>query len=112
MTITTGQLWRALFLDPMGEISTNLKRCQDETRLLRHKGCNVSRWSRRTLPHPKQKDGTSCGVFALEFAECVLREEPVVSLNTAEGVEELRKAIAVTLLQTALCHACGEESGD
>ncbi|XP_051573450.1 uncharacterized protein LOC127452184 [Myxocyprinus asiaticus] len=109
---------RALSLDPMGEISSNLKRCQDVTRaFLQHKGCNVSRWSCSTLPHPKQKDGTSCGVFALKFAEFVLREEPIVFLNTAEGVEELRKATAVTLLQNSddlsqLSHACGEESGD
>nr|XP_055062836.1 uncharacterized protein LOC129445862 [Misgurnus anguillicaudatus] len=84
---------------------------------MRHKGCNFSRWSCDTLPHPKQQDGTSCGVFALKFAEFVLREEPIVFLNTMEGVEELRKEIAVTHLQNSddlsqHCHVCVEESGD
>ncbi|KAI7811493.1 putative sentrin-specific protease-like, partial [Triplophysa rosa] len=79
-TTTTGQLWA----------------------FMRQKGCNFSRWSCDTLPHPKQQDGTSCGVFALKFAECVLREETIVFRNTPEGVEELRKAIAVTLLQNSV----------
>ncbi|XP_077083155.1 sentrin-specific protease 2-like [Siphateles boraxobius] len=109
---------RALFRDPLGESSAKQKRCQDMTRaFMRQKGCNFSRWSCDTLPHPKQQDGTSCGVFALKFAEFVLSEEPIVFLNTPEEVEELRKAIAVTLLQNSddlsnLCHVCGEESGD
>ncbi|KAI7810388.1 putative sentrin-specific protease-like, partial [Triplophysa rosa] len=108
----------ALFLDPLGESSAKLKQCENATTaFMRQKGCNFSRWSCDTLPHPKQQDGTSCGVFALKFAECVLREETIVFRNTPEGVEELRKAIAVTLLQNSddlsqLCHLCGEESGD
>ncbi|XP_046716388.1 uncharacterized protein LOC124393091 [Silurus meridionalis] len=109
---------RALFSDPLGESSAKLKQCQDVTRaFMRQKGCNFSRWSCDTLPHPKQQDGTSCGILALKFAEFVLREEPIVLINTKEGVEDLRKEIAVTLLQNSddlsqLCHVCGEKSGN
>lgn len=35
---------------------------------MRQKGCNFSRWSCGKLPHPKQQDGTSCGVFALKVS--------------------------------------------
>lgn len=40
-------------------------------------------------------------IFLFQFAEFILREEPIDFLNTPEGVEELRKAIAVTLLQNS-----------
>lgn len=34
------------------------------------KGCNVSRWRCDTVPHPRQRDATSCGVFAMKV--CLL----------------------------------------
>lgn len=35
---------------------------------MRQKGCNISRWACSSVPHPLQKDGTSCGVFALKVS--------------------------------------------
>ncbi|KAJ8346636.1 hypothetical protein SKAU_G00280370 [Synaphobranchus kaupii] len=74
---------RALFLDPFGESATDIQRCQEATRaFMRKKGCNVSRWACSSVPHSRQTDGTSCGVFALKFAECILKERKLLILTT------------------------------
>ncbi|KAL7845031.1 hypothetical protein SRHO_G00235710 [Serrasalmus rhombeus] len=34
---------------------------------MRKRGCEVSTWSSETVPHSRQKDATSCGVFVLKM---------------------------------------------
>ncbi|CAM4606556.1 unnamed protein product [Leuciscus chuanchicus] len=59
---------KSLFLDSLGESKQDIKTCLETTRaIMRNKGCNVSRWTCDTVPHPKQSDSTSCGVFALKW---------------------------------------------
>ncbi|XP_041825134.1 sentrin-specific protease 2-like [Melanotaenia boesemani] len=105
---------RSLFLDPLGESKKNIKQCLEITRaFMRRKGCSVSRWTCDTVEHPKQPDSTSCGVFALKFAERVLDKEPVDFPASRQAVNKLRFDIAVRLLQSSddlenLCHFCGE----
>ncbi|KAK7162873.1 hypothetical protein R3I93_007041 [Phoxinus phoxinus] len=81
---------------------------------MRNKGCNVSRWTCDTVPHPKQTDITSCGVFALKFAEEVLKNDTVDFPAMKEAIIKHRLQIAVTLLLetddlTDICHFCGSE---
>ncbi|XP_041858745.1 sentrin-specific protease 2-like [Melanotaenia boesemani] len=106
---------KSLFLDPLGESKTDIKKCLEITRgFMRAKGISVSRWSCDTVPHPKEVDGTSCGVFALTFAEKILKGESIEFDTNTQAVNSLRFTIALTLLQqtddlTDVCHHCGEE---
>ncbi|XP_058624302.1 sentrin-specific protease 2 [Onychostoma macrolepis] len=109
---------KSLFLDPLGESNQDIKTCLETTRaFMRNKGCNVSRWSCKKVPHPKQPDGTSCGVFALKFAEQLLKKEEVDFSATKEAIIQHRLQIAVTLLLetddlTDICHFCGEKESE
>ncbi|KAG9272104.1 sentrin-specific protease-like [Astyanax mexicanus] len=105
---------RSVFLDPLGESKTNVTKCLETTRaFMRSKGCNVSRWTCGTVPHPLQRDSTSCGVFVCKFAEGMLEGEHFPFLNTEDAVRKIRKEIAVKLLQESedlsdVCRFCGE----
>ncbi|KAL6455441.1 hypothetical protein MHYP_G00361070 [Metynnis hypsauchen] len=106
---------RTVFLDPMGESQTKVNKCLETTRaFMRNKGCKVSRWTCDIVPHPVQREVTSCGVFVCKFAEKILQDQPITFLNTDKAVHLIRKEMAMTLLQesedlTDLCHFCGEE---
>ncbi|KAL6491393.1 hypothetical protein MHYP_G00017380 [Metynnis hypsauchen] len=106
---------RTVFLDPMGESQTKVNKCLETTRaFMRNKGCKVSRWTCDIIPHPVQRDVTSCGVFVCKFTEKILQDQPTTFLNTDKAVNLIRKEMAMTLLQesedlTDLCHFCGEE---
>ncbi|KAL7877221.1 hypothetical protein SRHO_G00038640 [Serrasalmus rhombeus] len=91
---------RTVFLDPMGKSQTNVTKCLKTTRdFMRKKGCKVSGWTCNSVPHPRQRDGTSCGVFICKFAEQILQDEPVSFLNTDQAVAHMRKDMAVFLIQ-------------
>ncbi|XP_048873850.1 sentrin-specific protease 2-like [Brienomyrus brachyistius] len=84
---------KCVFLDPMGETSGNIKRCSEATRaFMRKKGCNVSRWPCSALPHERQRDGSSCGILTLKFAECILKGVPINILTTEEAVNQMRQS--------------------
>ncbi|XP_026024288.1 sentrin-specific protease 2-like isoform X2 [Astatotilapia calliptera] len=106
---------KSLYLDPLGETKQGIQNCLESTRaFMRKKGCNVSRWTCDTVKHPKQVDATSCGVFALKFAEKILRKESIDFLSTKKAINTHRLQIATTLLLetddlTNICHFCGEE---
>ncbi|KAG9279111.1 hypothetical protein AMEX_G4583 [Astyanax mexicanus] len=81
---------------------------------MRTKGCKVSGWTCDVIPHPRQKDVTSCGVFVCKFAEQILRGEAVHFLNTDQAVDLIRKDMAEFLTQESedlsnICCYCGEE---
>ncbi|KAG7473982.1 hypothetical protein MATL_G00101600 [Megalops atlanticus] len=83
---------------------------------MRQRGCNVARWTFTTMPHKCQQDGTSCGVLALKFAECILMGGNLDIETTEEGVAT-RQQIAETLLEETdnlenLCFSCGKEQHD
>ncbi|XP_055008016.1 uncharacterized protein LOC129408402 isoform X2 [Boleophthalmus pectinirostris] len=104
---------RAVFLDPFGARQDQIKHCQDITRgLLRRYIPALPRWSCTTLPHPRQRDGSSCGVFICKLAERILSGELPHYRVDPEGVAALRKEILTTLLQATdnlknRCHVCG-----
>ncbi|KAK7158514.1 hypothetical protein R3I94_004975 [Phoxinus phoxinus] len=78
---------RVLYLDPLGERQPDLKRCQEVTRsFMNEKGIHVSTWACDTLPHPHQKDSSSCGAFVLKFAECMLEKKPVLFSTSTTSV--------------------------
>ncbi|KAK6477815.1 lysine-specific demethylase 5B-like [Huso huso] len=55
---------KALYLNPLGENAWQIEKCKAVTRaFLRKKGWTMSRWECSTVPHPKQQDSVSCGVF-------------------------------------------------
>ncbi|MED6264527.1 hypothetical protein CHARACLAT_015880 [Characodon lateralis] len=69
------------------------------------------------VSHPIQQDATSCGIYALKFAESILDGSPVAFHNSAESVNSIRMQIAVCLLEntedlTNLCYFCGLMDGD
>ncbi|KAK0145836.1 hypothetical protein N1851_015237 [Merluccius polli] len=69
------------------------------------------------MTHPIQQDATSCGAYALKFAECILGGFPLEFDNSTSGVNTIREHIAVSLLENTddlsdLCHSCGEQQGD
>ncbi|KAK0134806.1 hypothetical protein N1851_029482 [Merluccius polli] len=105
---------RSLVLDPLGNDASKIKRCLETTRaFMRARGCTVSRWKANTVPHSLQLDFTSCGIFAIKYAEKVLAEESPTFPNSEEAVVDYRREIAVTLLNetddlSELCHCCGE----
>ncbi|XP_076833337.1 uncharacterized protein LOC143478249 isoform X1 [Brachyhypopomus gauderio] len=105
---------KTILLDSMGESKLKLRHCLERTRaFMRKKGMPVSRWRCETLPHPLQQDGTSCGVFALKFAEQVLAAKPMMFAAECSSVDVLRWEMATTLLResddiSSLCHFCGE----
>ncbi|CAI5692190.1 unnamed protein product [Oreochromis niloticus] len=106
---------KSLYLDPLGETKQGIQNCLESTRaFMRKKGCNVSRWTCDTVKHPKQVDAASCGVFALKFAEKILRKESIDFPSTKKAINTHRLQIATTLLLetddlTNICHFCGEE---
>ncbi|XP_056336031.1 sentrin-specific protease [Danio aesculapii] len=64
---------KTLLLDPLKATPWKITRCLQSTRkFMKGKGCSVEKWTCETLHHPVQRDSTSCGVFCLKFAECVL----------------------------------------
>ncbi|KAL3062118.1 hypothetical protein OYC64_010098 [Pagothenia borchgrevinki] len=104
---------RCQFLDPLGESTVKVKRCTEITRrFLKSKGCNISKLKCNSPPHPQQPDGTSCGVFALKFAESILSSEDAISFaTTKQAIAEHRWNIATTLIQqtdylSAICCYC------
>ncbi|XP_061152306.1 sentrin-specific protease-like isoform X2 [Syngnathus typhle] len=109
---------RSLLVDPLGESQMDIKKCLESTRaFMRKKGCNVSRWTCGTVPHPRQQDSTSCGVFALKFAEHLLSDEEIDLSAKANDVNRYRLQIATTLLLETddlsnLCCVCGEATHD
>ncbi|XP_069496935.1 uncharacterized protein [Ambystoma mexicanum] len=55
---------RAIYLNPLGEVESQIKKCKEATRaFLRKKDVPISRWACSTVIHPKQQDSISCGVF-------------------------------------------------
>nr|XP_049591118.1 uncharacterized protein LOC125978107 [Syngnathus scovelli] len=109
---------RSLLLDHLGESQMDIKKCLESTRaFMRNKGCNVSRWTCGTVPHPRQQDSTSCGVFALKFAEHLLSNEEIDFSAKAHDINRYRLQIATTLLLETddlsdLCFVCGEATHD
>ncbi|XP_025763981.1 uncharacterized protein LOC109202383 isoform X2 [Oreochromis niloticus] len=90
---------KSLYLDPLGETKQGIQNCLESTRaFMRKKGCNVSRWTCDTVKHPKQLDATSCGVFALKFAEKILQKESIDFPSTKKAINTHRLQIATTLL--------------
>ncbi|KAL4006254.1 cortactin [Sarotherodon galilaeus] len=90
---------KLLYLDPLGETKQGIQICLESTRaFMRKKGCNVSRWTCDTVKHPKQVDTASCGVFALKFAEKILRKESIDFPSTKKAINAHRLQIATTLL--------------
>nr|XP_055055419.1 uncharacterized protein LOC129440231 [Misgurnus anguillicaudatus] len=116
LTIMIPQENRALFLDPLGETSKDIQKCQNVTRsFMMQKGYDIPGWACGTLPHSRQPDGSSCGAFVLKFAECFLNNEPLHFSTTEESVADLRMTIAACLLQNSadlkdLCQICGEKN--
>ncbi|KAK7151581.1 hypothetical protein R3I94_008040 [Phoxinus phoxinus] len=116
LTIMIPRENRALFFDPLGESTTDIKRCQNVTRsFMTQKGYNVLKWVCGTLPHSRQQDGSSCGPFVLKFAECFLNKEPLLFSTSEKSVEALRMTIAACVLQNTanlkdLCHLCGDKN--
>ncbi|CAG6022010.1 unnamed protein product, partial [Menidia menidia] len=109
---------KTVYLDPLGERKSSINHCKDVTRsFMRHRGLNVSRWACETRSHPLQHDATSCGAYALKFAECILGGLPLEFDNSTSGVNSIREHIAVSILENTddlsnLCHLCGEQDGD
>ncbi|XP_067224658.1 uncharacterized protein [Chanodichthys erythropterus] len=102
LTIMIPQEKRAVFLDPLGETTAKIKKCQNVTRtFMIQKGYNMPRWACDTIPHSWQQDGSSCGAFVLKFAECFLKNEPLHFSTAAENVAALRMTIAASLLQNS-----------
>ncbi|XP_030194773.1 uncharacterized protein LOC115529827 [Gadus morhua] len=105
---------RSLVLDPLGNDASKITRCLETTRaFMRARGCTVSRWKANTVPHSLQQDSTSCGIFAIKYAEKVLAEESPTFPNTEGAVVNYRREITVALLNetddlSELCHHCGE----
>ncbi|XP_039461828.1 uncharacterized protein LOC120435772 isoform X1 [Oreochromis aureus] len=91
---------KSLYLDPLGETKQGIQNCLESTRafMRKKKGCNVSRWTCDTVKHPKQLDATSCGVFALKFAEKILQKESIDFPSTKKAINTHRLQIATTLL--------------
>ncbi|CAL8258929.1 unnamed protein product [Arctogadus glacialis] len=80
---------------------------------MRKLGVNVSRWKCDAVAHPLQEDTTSCGVFALKFAEHLLEGSSSLQFPTS-NIDDLRREIATTIMTGSddlsdLCHYCGEE---
>ncbi|XP_062378049.1 uncharacterized protein LOC134067038 [Sardina pilchardus] len=105
---------KTIIVDSLGESALKIKRCLETTRaLMRKMDVAVSRWTCTTVTHPLQRDATSCGVFALKFAEHILSDTPMQFSANKEKVDEMRKEIAESILSHSddlsnLCHHCGE----
>ncbi|CAM4572947.1 unnamed protein product [Leuciscus chuanchicus] len=96
---------RVLYLDPLGERQPDLKRCQEVTRsFMNEKGIHVSTWACDTLPHPHQKDSSSCGAFVLKkLRDKGSSDLPSVGYRSSNRVfsEEQEKVLAEYLTQAA-----------
>ncbi|XP_008293042.1 sentrin-specific protease 2-like [Stegastes partitus] len=107
---------RAVYLDPFGATEEQVKKCQAVTRaLVRTKHPTITKWTCSTVPHPKQQDSKSCGVFVCKLAEQMLLVQDINYPVDQEGVARLRLDLAVTLLKNSddlsdMCKACGEAS--
>ncbi|CAL8389323.1 unnamed protein product [Arctogadus glacialis] len=69
---------------------------------MRKLGVNVSRWKCDTVAHPLQEDTTSCGVFALKFAEHLLEGSSSLQFPTS-NIDDLRREIATTIMTGSDC---------
>lgn len=58
---------------------------------MRKKGCKVSKWTYSPVPHPKQLDSTSCGVFALKVCLLCLVVFSTSSYNSTVTFKNITK---------------------
>ncbi|XP_057311073.1 uncharacterized protein LOC130648947 [Hydractinia symbiolongicarpus] len=77
-------------------------------------------WPLQTIPHAKQQDSVSCGIFCAKFAECIMSNQKIPVEFTKNEVIEFRNDIVRKLLQEGekdetwhlkFCRLCGSLDG-
>nr|XP_022287307.1 uncharacterized protein LOC111100026 isoform X5 [Crassostrea virginica] len=105
-------------LDPLGETSKLLKSVLGNWRnYLKSSKYNTSLaespWAVQTLPHVKQQDSNSCGIFCLMFAEKMLHGNDLVFPCNNAVVASFRRKVVSLIIQNqdltvlmGLCRIC------
>ena len=63
----------------------------------------TERWTVKTIPHSRQTDGTSCGLYCAEYALDILKNFPVLPqrIDVKPDMSELRMKHTATFLKSA-----------
>ncbi|XP_048861185.1 uncharacterized protein LOC125728154 isoform X2 [Brienomyrus brachyistius] len=114
-------LKKIILIDPFGnEASYERRILRNWRNFMKQRGDDENRatWTVATLQHNKQRDGSSCGVLILKFAEHLLSEGDISRVQTtSDFVTNARLEIACSLLEyqgKALdyCVICSMMEGD
>ncbi|XP_048853068.1 uncharacterized protein LOC125721122 isoform X2 [Brienomyrus brachyistius] len=96
-------LKKIILMDPFGnEASYERRILRNWRNFMKQRGDDENRatWTVATLQHNKQRDGSSCGVFILKFAEHLLSEGDISRVQTtSDFVTNARLEIACSLLE-------------
>ncbi|XP_056007375.1 uncharacterized protein LOC125672780 isoform X2 [Ostrea edulis] len=109
---------RLTVLDPLGESKMTMQ-CILSTwkNFLRISKKNTSlscgNWYVNTIPHTKQQDSSSCGIFCLMFVEKLLEEEALFFNTCSDAITAFRVKVASRIIENqddetlhSLCRIC------
>ncbi|XP_052221450.1 uncharacterized protein LOC127838001 isoform X2 [Dreissena polymorpha] len=107
-------LHRIWVLDPLGELPATLKEIlQLWKSYMAVRPEHQHRWKLLVKPHPKQLDSSSCGVFCVQFAEKILKGEPLKFPQDADSVVSYRLKMLQLIAMNQdpiedICRLCGK----
>ncbi|KAL3868427.1 hypothetical protein ACJMK2_041235, partial [Sinanodonta woodiana] len=112
---------RMIILDPLGEVDASLTGFLSTWKSFlansnRHVHMTLwTDWEVVALPHTKQPDSTSCGIFCLKFAEKFLHNDDFIGKNQDSAIIELCRLCGCSMpsgkenrVQWIGCDKCGE----
>ncbi|KAL6479108.1 hypothetical protein MHYP_G00125410 [Metynnis hypsauchen] len=95
-------------LDPVGESQTKVNKCLEITRaFMRNKGCKVSRRTCDIIPHPVQRDVTSCDVFVCKKIELISVTSVVKRSTQVTQCSHLNELPAMDVAHGSTSHVLG-----
>ncbi|XP_057295427.1 uncharacterized protein LOC130623898 isoform X3 [Hydractinia symbiolongicarpus] len=105
----------------MGELSKELVQVKQQWNSYLSANYGVAETFRvEFVPHARQQDSVSCGIFCLTFAECLIVEKQEVPTTwTRESVQSYRDEIVTKLVEeggqeqwcSSICRVCGKAEG-
>ncbi|KAK3576764.1 hypothetical protein CHS0354_014579 [Potamilus streckersoni] len=119
LVIISASVRRMTVLNPLGEVDELLTSLLSTWKsFLANSPTNFSltlgpNWEVVTIPHSKQLDSTSCGIFCLKFAEKLLKQEELLLPSKPNNIFQYRLDILESIAKNQdstikeLCRCCG-----
>ncbi|XP_057300365.1 uncharacterized protein LOC130631220 isoform X2 [Hydractinia symbiolongicarpus] len=110
-----------IYFNPLGELPEEIVMVEQQwNSYLAAKYQIEDNFNVEIVPHARQKDSISCGVYCLKFAECLILEKQEVPITlTTSSVTTYREEIVKKLLEeggqerwcNSVCRVCGKAEG-